>query len=402
MVSTFSSNRRSKSELQLAQRLIKVGIALSAERNLDRLLKLIVTEAQDLTRAEGVSLYLRQGDALYFKISQNEVLEAVLRNTDNENLMKYACLPLNDETHKSVVAYVVNTGEMLNIPNVYNLPANAPYTFNEDFDRQTGYLTRSMLTVPIRDLDGQVSGALQLINHRSEATGTKQPFPEMEASVAEALASQAAVAYNNLMLEKKLNNAYRDTIYRLAAAAEYRDPETSHHLTRISHYCKIIARHLGLPPETQELLFDASPMHDIGKLGIPDAILLKPGKLTDEEREIMKGHPAIGADILGHSDSGLMQMGASISLSHHEKFDGSGYPNGLRGENIPIEGRIIALADVFDALASKRVYKEAWPIDKILQTILEDTGSHFDPTVVKAFFDGLKEIMEIYERYQAG
>jgi putative two-component system response regulator len=402
MVSTFSSTRRPKSELQLAQRLIKVGIALSSERNLDRLLKLIVTEVQDLTRAEGASLYLRQGDALYFKISQNAVLEAVLRNTDNENLMKFACLPLNDETHKSVVAYVVKTGETLNIANVYHLPANAPYTFNEDFDRQTGYLTRSMLTVPIRDLNGEVFGALQLINHRSEATGTKQPFPEMEASVAESLASQAAVAYNNLMLEKKLNNAYRDTIYRLSAAAEYRDPETSHHLTRISHYCKIIAKHLGLPDDVQELLFDASPMHDIGKLGIPDAILLKPGKLTDEEREVMKEHPAIGADILGHSDSELMKMGASISMSHHEKYDGSGYPNGLRGDAIPIEGRIIALADVFDALASKRVYKEAWPIDKILQTILEDTGSHFDPTVVKAFFDGLKEVMEIYERYQAG
>jgi putative two-component system response regulator len=400
MVSTFSSSRR-KSELQLAQRLIKVGIALSSERNLERLLKIIVTEAQDLTRAEGVSLYLRNGDVLYFEISQNEVLEEALRTSGMENNMKGASLPLNDDRNKSIVAYVVRTGETLNIPNVYMLPQNAPYGFNEAFDRQSGYLTRSMLTVPIRDLDGQVSGALQLINHRSETTGTKQPFPELEVSVAESLASQAAVAYNNLMLEKKLNNAYRDTIYRLSAAAEYRDPDTSDHLTRISHYCKIIARHLNLSAEKQELIFDASPMHDIGKLGIPDSILLKPGKLTDEEREIMKGHPEIGADILGHSDSELMKMGALISLSHHEKYDGSGYPKGLKGEEIPIEGRIIALADVFDALASKRVYKEAWPIDKILQTILEDTGKHFDPIVVKAFFDGLKEIMEIFERYRS-
>jgi putative two-component system response regulator len=400
MVSTFSSSRR-KSELQLAQRLIKVGIALSSERNLEQLLKIIVTEAQDLTRAEGVSLYLRNGDVLYFEISQNEVLEEALRTSGMENNMKGASLPLNDERNKSIVAYVVRTGQTLNIPNVYMLPKDAPYGFNEAFDRQSGYLTRSMLTVPIRDLDGEVSGALQLINHRSETTGTKQPFPDLEISVAESLASQAAVAYNNLMLEKRLNNAYRDTIYRLSAAAEYRDPDTSAHLTRISHYCKIIARHLKLSTEVQELIFDASPMHDIGKLGIPDAILLKPGKLSDEEREVMKAHPAIGADILGHSDSSLMKMGALISLSHHEKYDGSGYPNGLKGEEIPIEGRIIALADVFDALASKRVYKEAWPIDKILQTILEDTGKHFDPIVVKAFFDGLKEIMEIFERYRS-
>lgn len=400
MVSTFTPHRRSKSEV-LAQRLIQIGIALSAERNLERLLKLIVTEAQSITRAEGASLYIRQGDTLFFKISQNEVLEAVVRDADKENLMKYASLPLNDPTHKSIAAYVVNTGETLNLANVYNLPQDVPYSFNEAFDRQTGYLTRSMLTVPIRDLEGNVSGALQLINHRSEATETKQPFPDLEASVATALASQAAVAYNNLMMDKKLNNAYRDTIYRLSAAAEYRDPETSHHLTRISHYCKIIAKHLGLSAEMQELMFDASPMHDIGKLGIPDAILLKPGKLTDDEREVMKTHPSIGADILGHSDSALLRMGASIALSHHEKYDGTGYPNGLKGEAIPLEGRIIALADVFDALASKRVYKAAWPIDKILQTILEDTGSHFDPMVVKAFFDGLKEVMEIYERYKA-
>lgn len=399
MVSTVSESRYSQSEL-LAQRLIKIGIALSAERNVDRLLNMIVTEAQSLTGAEGASLYIRRGDSLFFEISQNEVLDALIRETDQTNQMKSACLPLNDDTCKSIVAYVVNTGETLNLANVYDLPVDAPYAFNEAFDRQTGYLTRSMLTVPIRNLEGEVSGALQLINHRCATTGTHQPFPDLEASVAESLASQAAVAYNNLMLESKLSQVYRETIYRLSAAAEYRDPETSNHLVRISYYCKIIAKHLGLSPQTQELLFDASPMHDIGKLGIPDAILLKPGKLTSQEWVVMKRHPIIGADILGQSDSELLQMGAKIALSHHEKFDGSGYPYGLKGDAIPIEGRIIALADVFDALACKRVYKDAWPIDTILETILEAAGQHFDPIVVKAFFDGLPEIIEVYERYK--
>jgi putative two-component system response regulator len=382
-------------ELHLAQRLIQVGIALSAERNLERLLQVIVSEAQSLTNAEGVSLYLRQNDSLYFKISQNHAIPA----GPSPDLQALS-LPLNDNAHPSIAAYVVTTGETLNLADVYQLPEEAPYRFNADFDRKTGYCTTSMLTVPMRDLAGQVLGALQLVNHRPRDQALGQMFPELETSVAESLASQAAIAYKNILLEDRLRNAYRDTIHRLSAAAEYRDPETGDHLVRMSHYSRIIAKYMGLPLAYQELIFDASPMHDVGKLGIADAILLKPGKFTPEERAIMMRHAQIGADILENSEAELLQVSAVIARSHHEKYDGSGYPLGLKGEDIPLEGRIVALADVYDALSSQRVYKAAWSQEDVLDRIQQDTGSHFDPEVVAAFFAGLTEILEIQARYR--
>jgi putative two-component system response regulator len=240
MPSVLPESSTVSTELHLAQRLIQVGIALSAERNLERLLQLIVSEAQNLTNAEGVSLYLRQADSLYFKITQNHAIAPTAP-------LQTFSLPLNDTAHPSIAAYVAKTGETLNVADVYKLPPNAPYQFNPDFDRKTGYCTTSMLTVPMRDLAGQVLGALQLVNHRDRHHQVGQIFPELETSVAESLASQAAIAYKNILLEDKLRNSYRDTIHRLSAAAEYRDPETGDHLVRMSHYARIIAKHMGLP-----------------------------------------------------------------------------------------------------------------------------------------------------------
>jgi putative two-component system response regulator len=227
-----------------------------------------------------------------------------------------------------------------------------------------------------------------------------QPFSELEVRVAEALASQAAVAYQNVRLREELKAAHLETIFCLAQAAEYRDQDTAFHLKRMSHYSRILAKELGLSSHEQELIFYASPLHDVGKIGIPDAILQKPGPLTPEERLIMNRHPEIGYEILSKSDSELMKKSAIIALTHHEKFDGSGYPRGLKGEEIPLEGRIVALADVFDALASRRPYKEAWNLDEIFGFVESQSGSHFDPHVVAAFTRGRGEILEIYHRYQ--
>ncbi len=188
-------------------------------------------------------------------------------------------------------------------------------------------------------------------------------------------------------------------IQRLGRAAEYKDNETGMHVMRMSYYSQILARAYGLCETHAELLLHAAPMHDIGKIGIPDNILLKPGKLTDEEFAVMKSHPQIGADILGEDDSDILKMAKTVALTHHEKWDGSGYPNGLAGEAIPIEGRIVALADVFDALTSARPYKKAWTIDEALTFIRDQSGRHFDPKLVVLFDEVLAEILEIKGRF---
>lgn len=192
----------------------------------------------------------------------------------------------------------------------------------------------------------------------------------------------------------------KEAILRLSRAAEYRDPETGAHILRMSHYTRMIAANLGLPVAEQELLLDAAPMHDIGKVGTPDQILLKPGKLSPDEFEIMKQHAQIGYEILRDSVSPLLRAAATIALTHHEKFDGSGYPRGLAGQEIPLHGRIVAVADVFDALTSSRPYKLAWEFDRAVEFLKDASGKHFDPACVDAFLIDPSAIRAIKDQYQ--
>jgi putative two-component system response regulator len=198
----------------------------------------------------------------------------------------------------------------------------------------------------------------------------------------------------------QLKDASLEVIWRLTAASEYRDNETGAHIKRMSHYSAAIAQKMGLAKKTVETILYGAPMHDIGKIGIPDRILLKPGKLDAEEWGIMRQHPTIGANILQGSRIGFVRMGATIAKTHHEKWDGSGYPQGLKAKQIPLAGRIVALADVFDALTSERPYKKAFTIEKAHQIIEQGRGHHFDPAVVAAFFSIQDEILELKERYQ--
>ncbi len=205
---------------------------------------------------------------------------------------------------------------------------------------------------------------------------------------------QLAIALN------RLKEASLEVIWRLTAASEHRDNETGAHIKRMSHYAAAIARKMGLKRKAVETLLLAAPMHDIGKIGIPDGILLNTGKLGEKEWEIMKSHTIIGADILAGSNIDLVKMGRVIALTHHEKWDGSGYPRGLQGRKIPLVGRIVALADVFDALTSKRTYKEAFSVEKSNRIISEGKGAHFDPDVVEAFFAIQDTILAIMEQYR--
>ena len=194
---------------------------------------------------------------------------------------------------------------------------------------------------------------------------------------------------------ERIKAASLDTIYRLSMASEYKDEDTGAHIKRMSRYCAAIARCMGLDESTIETILYAAPMHDLGKIGIPDLILVKPAKLDPLEWEIMKLHTVIGAKILKGSDAEFIRLGETIAWSHHEKWDGSGYPNNLKGVEIPIAGRIAAIADVFDALTSKRPYKEPFPVEKSLTIIMEGRGSHFDPDVVDAFFAIQDKILNI-------
>ncbi len=210
----------------------------------------------------------------------------------------------------------------------------------------------------------------------------------------------------NRVLDKKVSertaelNATRlEIIRRLGRAAEFKDNETGLHVVRMSYYSKLIALSAGLSREHADLLLNAAPMHDIGKIGIPDKVLLKPGKLDDDEWVIMKQHTSMGGDILGEQPSELLQMAREIALTHHEKWNGKGYPQGMSEENIPLESRIVAIADVFDALTNERPYKKAWPLDETVALLEQESGEHFDPMLVKAFLKCIPEIMDVKVTY---
>lgn len=200
---------------------------------------------------------------------------------------------------------------------------------------------------------------------------------------------------------KKLLISQYETLAVLSNVAEYRDEDTNLHTKRVAYYSKLIAKKSGLDEETQDIIFYASPLHDVGKIGIPDNILLKPGKLTDEEFEIMRTHATIGYDMLkDFPDNKYLKAGAEIALTHHEKFNGKGYPNGLKGDEIDIKGQIVAISDVFDALTSVRPYKKAWSLEKAFNLIEEELGGHFNPYFGRIFLDNKDEVLKIYNKYK--
>lgn len=266
--------------------------------------------------------------------------------------------------------------------------------FNKEIDRKTGYHTRNILTVALINQKQEGIGVFQVINKQDG-----KDFEQEDVDLLSHLGFYAGSVIENAQLYEKLKKSHEDIIYRLAYATGCKDPETKNHIIRVGLYCATMAKALNWDEEEIEVIRLAAPMHDIGKVGVPDNILKKPGKLTEEEWVIMRKHTLFGYDILKNSDSRLIQVAAILALDHHEKYNGEGYPNGKKMNEISIYGKMTAIADVFDALTSKRHYKEAWSFDRVAKVLEEESGEHFDPKIVKLFLENYDKMLEIKKTY---
>ncbi|GJL54751.1 MAG: two-component system response regulator [Nitrospirales bacterium] len=340
-------------------------------------------------------------------------------------------------------AILIVDDQMTNIMLLENILKTAGYT-NVHSTTESGEVVKlyrelnpDLICLDIRmpEVDGfQVMGQLKIINKRSylpilvltseEDRGTRlralesgakdflnKPFDKVEVlmRIRNLLETSLLHRENARHLEtleetvsartKALEETQREVIHRLGRAAEYRDNDTGSHIVRMSHYAAILAQAVGMSEDDCKLIQQAMPMHDIGKIGIPDEILLKPDQLSSDEWHVMRRHTIIGAELLAGSDSPLLQMAEMIALTHHEKWDGSGYPNKLSGDDIPLPGRICAICDIFDALTSERPYKEAWAIERATEHIRELAGTHLDPNLVERFEDMLPLMLEVQRTY---
>lgn len=265
--------------------------------------------------------------------------------------------------------------------------------FNGEIDRKTGYTTKSMMIIPMFNSQSHVIGAFQVVNK------IEGDFDEKDLKYLLLAASYSAETLESALLIEENDQTQKEMIFLMSEAVEKRSKETGNHIRRVALYSRLLALAYGLSEEETYTLEFASPMHDIGKIGIPDAILNKPGKLTEEEFEKMKLHALYGHEILSASNKGMLKAAATVAYEHHEKWDGTGYPLGLKEDEIHIYGRITAVADVFDALGSQRCYKEAWPMDKIIELFKSQRGKQFDPRLVDILLDNIDEVVQIRDKY---
>ena len=286
-----------------------------------------------------------------------------------------------------LVGAVVQSGEPLIENEVY-----LDTRFNTEIDKKTGYMTKTMMVIPMKNNQGKVIGAIQVINKKENLDFTTEDMNQLKL-----VSSYVSESIHSLMLLKEVDDTQKELVHILGTVGENRSNETGKHVKRVALYTRLLAELYGMDSKEVTLLCEAAPMHDIGKLAIPDSILHKPGALNDEEWEIMKTHASIGYEMFNTSKGKLLKAAAIIANEHHEKYDGTGYPRGLAGEEIHIYGRIVALVDVFDALNSKRVYKDAWDIDKIFEYIKLQKCKHFDPELAELLLSNKERFIAIHE-----
>jgi len=387
-------------------------------QDIDILMEKILADARALCRCDAGSVYLREGDDLILKYVQNDTPGSIMRS-DNKAAVKSKPVPVG---HGSIAGYAALSGESVLIADAYKIPADCPYQFNPAFDRASGYRTKGVLTVPLQTSTGKNVGVLQLINPTNENASLDGEFAKDDVETVAHFAVVATIAIERAALTRSI-------VLRMIAMAELRDPsETAHHVNRVAGFSVLLyrawAKRRGYSVDRIEhdcdLLRIAAMLHDVGKVGIPDAILKKPGRLTSDEYEVIKTHPRLGAELFAGRDSALDQVTIDVVLHHHERWDGTGYPGNisvggvqrkldddphakqlrLAGEDIPIFARVVAVADVFDALSSKRQYKDAWSEQRVLAEMTAHAGKQFDPELIEILLEHMGEMREVLMRYQ--
>lgn len=379
-------------------------------QDIDTILDKILDEARHLTSADAGSIFIVEDDRLRFGYVHNDSL--FKKDEANEEIYVDFSVPID---HHSIVGYVAATGDIVAIEDAYHLPIGSPYTFNSEYDLKSGYKTQSILAVPLHTFHGRLAGVMQLINAKDEH-GRVVPFAKTVQDMIPILANNAAVA-----IDRGIMN--REMILRMVKMAELRDPtETGAHVQRVGAYSAEIynqwAIRQGISKQERsrkkDLIRLAAMLHDVGKVGIPDQILKKPDKLSDQEFDIMKWHTVYGGRLFVNQTSALDRMSLQIALNHHEKWAGGGYPGKIDNlmqadvrmgeaktrEEVPISARIVALADVFDALTSNRTYKPSWTDEDALDLIKAESGRQFDPELVEVFFQILPVIKAIRSKYK--
>jgi len=379
-------------------------------KDIHSLLDNILLESREFTNSDAGSIFLVEDNKLKFSYVQNDTIF----NNDiltNKYIYSNREIEINEQ---SIAGYVAKTGNPLLIDDVYNLHPNEPYSFNAYFDEISAYRTQSMLVVPLKTNKGEVVGVVELINSRNKHNKVVSFTEEYKLFVVQ-FAYYAAVAIERALM-------VRDIVLRMINLAELRDPEeTQAHVSRVGAYSIELYQkwaELHNVPKSEvsaykDILRISSILHDVGKVGITDKILKKKDKLTDEEYNEMKLHTVYGARLFKKASSEWESLALEIALNHHEKWDGTGYPGpiknifdssleiipGKKAREIPLSARIVALADVFDALINKRTYKDPWEEDKVLYYIKQQSGKHFDPELVSIFFNIYDVIKAIRDKW---
>jgi len=402
--------------------IVRAQSELGQIQDLDILLERILFMARQVVSADAGSIYVKQAvtekgepvENLLIKYAQNDTLQKSMPLGQKQVYSRFS-LPINE---KSISGYCAHTKKLINVPNMYDISTDEPYSFNSNFDKLTGYKTTSTLTFPLAT-EERILGVIQVIN-KTGKQGNVIPFSEEDELVLTNFASHATAAMQRAYLTRAM-------ILRMIKMSELRDPkETGSHVNRVAGYAVEIydrwAYKHRIPDAERtnfrDILRIGAMLHDVGKVAISDTILKKPTRLTPEEFAVMKFHTVYGASLFDDPMSEVDKAAMEIALTHHENWDGTGYPGwidpashaaiksdengkalGKKGEEIPLAGRIVAIADVFDALSSKRVYKDAWSEEQVLEHMREQSGIKFDPELIDVFFDILPIIQNIQKLY---